>query len=143
MPLSILLADDNKVIRTAMLDFFGTLTDWKIAGEAKDGTEAIQKSIELTPDLVILDFSMPGMNGVETASVIKKLLPNVHIIVFTMFDEALGSRLRSAVGVDLVIPKTEGLTVLVKAVHNLMGTVGLLEGKADAARQAASSTEQQ
>ena len=142
MPMSVLIADDNKVIRNAMLDFFETLTDWKIGGEAKDGTEAIRKSIDLKPDLVILDFSMPGMNGVETASVIKKFLPNVRIIVFTMFDEALGSRISSAVGVDLVIPKTEGLTVLVKAVHNLMGTVGLLEGKTNAPHQAASSTEQ-
>jgi DNA-binding NarL/FixJ family response regulator len=144
MPLSVLIADDNEGIRNAMLDFFETLTDWKVGGEAKDGTEAIQKAMELKPDLVILDFSMPRMKAVEAASVIKGILPKVHIIVFTMFDDALGSRLSSAVGVDLVIPKAEGLTALVNGVQHLMGTTGLLKAraKAKAARQMPGAADQ-
>jgi DNA-binding NarL/FixJ family response regulator len=129
MPKSVLIADDNPSVRKAMCDFFERLTDWKIGAEAGDGSEAIQKAMELKPDLIILDCSMPNMNGVEAASVLKKMLPEVHIIVFTMFDEALGSRLSSAVGVDLVIPKTEGLTVLLKSVQLLMGNVELIKDK--------------
>jgi CheY-like chemotaxis protein len=72
--------------------------------------------------LILLDFSMPKMNGLEAASVLKKMLPNVHIIAFTMFADALGSKLSSAV--DLVVPKAEGLTVLAKAVQSLLGTAG-------------------
>jgi DNA-binding NarL/FixJ family response regulator len=131
---SVLIVDDNQRIRKVMRRFFETLPDWKVAGEAGDGTEAIEKAMELRPDLILLDFSMPNMNGVEAASVLKKTLPDVHIVVFTMFDDALGSRLVSAVGVDLIVPKSEGLTGLVKAIQRLMGTDGMT-GQAKADRQ--------
>jgi DNA-binding NarL/FixJ family response regulator len=120
MPNSVLIVDDSPVIRKVMRDFFEELTDWTISGEAGDGPEAIQLAEELNPDLILLDFSMPHMNGIEAASVLKKLLPGAHIVVFTMFDDALGSRLSCAVGIDLVISKTDGLGGLVKAVHNLL-----------------------
>lgn len=132
---SVLLVDDSDVVRKVIRDFFDSLTDWTIAGEAADGAEAIQKARELKPDLIILDFSMPNMNGIEAASVLKSTFPNVHIIVFTMFDEALGSRLSSAAGVDLVVSKAEGLTILVKSIQHLMGNTGLIQGKARALRQ--------
>ena len=131
---SVLIVDDNQRIRKVMRRFFETLPDWKVGGEAGDGAEAIEKAIELRPDLILLDFSMPNMNGVEAASVLKKALPDVHIVVFTMFDDALGSRLVSAVGVDLIVPKSEGLTGLVKAIQRLMGTDGMT-GQAKADRQ--------
>jgi len=117
---SVLIVDDSQVVRDVLRDFFETLADWKVRGEARDGAEAIQRAKELKPDLILLDFSMPKMNGLEAASVLKKILPNVHIIAFTMFADALGSKLSSAV--DLVVPKAEGLTVLAKAVQSLAGT---------------------
>ena len=64
---------------------------------------------------------MPEMNGIETASVLKKSLPDVRIIVFTLFDDAVGSRLGVAAGVDLIVPKADGLTGLVYAVDRLLG----------------------
>ena len=91
--------------------------------------------MEVKPDLILLDFSMPNMNGIEAASVVKKMLPDAHIVVFTMFDDALGLRLRSAVGVDVVIPKSEGLTGLLKVVQHLMGTAGMIKGQATPDRQ--------
>jgi DNA-binding NarL/FixJ family response regulator len=124
MPISVLLVDDSEILRSVMREFFEALTDWKIIGEAGDGAEAIQKAIELKPDLILLDFSMPNMNGVDAAPVLKRILPNVPIVVFTIFNDALGSSLSSAVGVDLVVPKTEGLTVLVNSIQLLMGIAG-------------------
>ncbi len=135
MPKSVLIVDDSEVVRREMRHFFETLPDWKIGGEAAEGIEAIQKAIDLKPDLILLDFSMPNMNGVETASVLKKMLPDAHIVVFTMFDDAVGSRLRSAVGVDVVIPKSEGLTGLVKVVQDLTGAPGMIKGLAKTERQ--------
>jgi DNA-binding NarL/FixJ family response regulator len=126
MSTSVLIVDDNQMVRKVMRHFFETLPDWKVGGEAEEGAEAIQKATELKPDLILLDFSMPNMNGVEAASVLKKKLPSVHIILFTIFDDALGSSLVSAVGVDLVVPKAEGLTGLEKAIQHLMGTDGKL-----------------
>jgi DNA-binding NarL/FixJ family response regulator len=121
MSSSVLIVDDNQMVRKVVRRFFETLPDWTVGGEAGDGAEAVQKAAELKPDLILLDFSMPTMNGIEAASALKKLLPDVHIIVFSMFDDALSSSLISAVGVDLVVPKAEGLTGLVKAVENIMG----------------------
>ena len=102
MPISVLLVDDSQIVRKVVRDYLETLTDWKIKGEARDGAEAIQKARELKPDVILLDYSMPNMNGIQAASELKKLLPNVFIVVFTMFDESLGSILSSAAGVDLV-----------------------------------------
>jgi DNA-binding NarL/FixJ family response regulator len=131
MPNSVLIVDDSSVVRKVMRNFFERRTDWKIGGEAGDGAEAIQKARELKPDLILLDFSMPNMNGIEAASELKRILPDAHIIVFTMFDDALGSRLSSAAGVDLVVPKAEGLTVLVKAVQHFLADSGPAESEAE------------
>jgi DNA-binding NarL/FixJ family response regulator len=121
MPNSVLIVDDSSIVRKVMRDFFESLTDWIIKGEAGNGAEAIQRAKEIIPDLILLDFSMPNMNGIETASALKNMLPGAYIIVFTMYADALGSRLSSAVGVDLVVSKAEGLNGLVKAVNQLLG----------------------
>jgi DNA-binding NarL/FixJ family response regulator len=102
-----------------MIEFFETLPDWKVVGEAENGIEAIQKATEVKSDLVLLDCSMPKMTGIETASVLKKVLPDVYIVMFTLFDGSVSSRLTLATGVDLVVPKAEGLNGLVKAVAHL------------------------
>jgi DNA-binding NarL/FixJ family response regulator len=141
MPNSVLIVDDSYVVIKVMRDFFESLTDWKIAGEAGDGVEAIRKVVVLKPDVILLDFSMPDMNGIETACILKKMLPDVHIIVFTMYDAALGSRLCSAVGVDLVVSKADGLNGLVKAVNHLMAIGGPNKRNAKTDRQATSATD--
>jgi DNA-binding NarL/FixJ family response regulator len=137
MPNSVLIVDDSHIVRKVMRSFFERRTDWKIGGEAEDGAEAIQKAKELRPDLILLDFSMPNMNGIEAASELKRLLPDTRIIVFTMFDDALGSSLSSAVGVDLVVPKAEGLTVLVSAVQHFLSDSAPVENEAKMDRRSA------
>lgn len=129
MSSSVLIVDDNLMVRKVVRHFFETLPDWKVGGEAEEGADAIRKATELKPDLILLDFSMPNMNGVEAASVLKKMLPDVHIILFSAFADALSS-LSSAVGVDLIVPKSEGLTGLMKAVQHLMGTEGMTKSQA-------------
>jgi DNA-binding NarL/FixJ family response regulator len=141
MPKTVLIVDDSYLVIKVMREFFESLTDWKIVGDAEDGGEAIQKAKELKPDVILLDFSMKEMNGIETASILKKMLPDVLIIVFTMYDAALGSRLCSAVGVDLVVSKADGLNGLVKAVNHLLGIAGLIKSSAKIDRQATSATD--
>jgi DNA-binding NarL/FixJ family response regulator len=125
-----------------MHQYFERLADWEVGGEATDGAEAIQKAMELKPDLILLDVSMPKLNGIEAASVLRKTMPHVHIILFTMFDDVVGSRLTTASGVDLVVPKAEGLTGLVKSVQHLMGTTGLIKANLKAGFQEPGATEQ-
>ena len=137
MPKPVLIVDDNAVVRRALHKFFDILEGWEV-GEATDGTEAVQKATELKPGLILLDFCMPNLNGIEVASVLKKKMPDSYIILFTVFDDALGSRLASAVGVDLIVPKAEGLTGLLKAVQHVTETTGSMKAnlKSDQKRAA-------
>jgi DNA-binding NarL/FixJ family response regulator len=115
-----------------MRGFFETLSQWKIVGEAGDGVEAIRIAEQLRPDVILLDFSMPKLNGIEAASVLKKMLPRANIVVFTVFDDALSSRICLSVGVDLVVSKAEGLGGLVNAVQQIMGIDSRISGRATA-----------
>ena len=91
-----------------------------VCGEATNGFEAIEQARKLQPDLILLDLAMPEMNGAEAASVLKKMMPETRIILFTMYSENIGRSLTSAVGVDLVLSKPDGIKVLVEAVDGLL-----------------------
>lgn len=118
MQRSVLIVDDSALVRREMRRFFEQLPDWKIVGEAQSGIKAIEIATELKPELILLDLSMPGLNGIETASLLRKALPHAYITVFTVFDDAVSSRLSSAAGVDLVLPKADGLASLTKTLQS-------------------------
>jgi DNA-binding NarL/FixJ family response regulator len=75
---SILIVDDSALIRRTLRFCLEHSGDWKICGEAGDGAEAIQKAKELDPDLIILDLSMPNMNGLEAARELKRIKPRTR-----------------------------------------------------------------
>ena len=104
-------------------------TDIAVCGEAANGLEAVEKAKTLKPDLVLLDLAMPEMNGAETASVLKMTVPDVRIILFTMYSENVGSYLTSAIGVDAVLSKPDGMTALVKAVDAALNPLSGLVGR--------------
>jgi CheY-like chemotaxis protein len=119
MPKRILIADDSDVVRTVIRFFLESEANF-VCREASDGVDAIEKAKALEPDLIVLDLAMPRMNGVETASVLKAMMPHVPIILFTMYSEALGSSLTAAVGVDAVLSKPDGVGRLVECVQDLL-----------------------
>jgi DNA-binding NarL/FixJ family response regulator len=112
----LLIADDSSTVRDVLRIFLEQRTSLEICGEAADGQEAVEKAMALRPDLVLLDYSMPKMNGAEAASVLKRLIPEIHIILFTMYSEDIGRSVMSAIGVDAVLSKPDGITPLVKAI---------------------------
>jgi DNA-binding NarL/FixJ family response regulator len=116
----ILIADDSSTVRRILKMFLQSRKNIRVCGEAANGLEAVEKAKILRPDLVLLDLAMPEMNGVEAASVLKKMMPNVRIIVFTMFSENIGRSLTSAIGVDMVISKPDGMRALVEAIDGLL-----------------------
>ena len=87
--LRILIADDNDAVRRGVIRLLSPQTDWQICGEARNGTEAIEKARELTPDVILLDISMPGMNGLEAARLLRKESSSVKIIVISQNDPKL------------------------------------------------------
>jgi CheY-like chemotaxis protein len=102
---SVLLVDDNPAVRKALCSMFES------AGfacfESENCVEALQQAGELNPDLIVLDFSMPLMNGLEAAPLFKKKLPETPIIMFTMFASETFSKVAVAAGVSEVVSKED------------------------------------
>lgn len=112
----VLIADDNEVVRRIIKDHIAQRPDLAVCGEAANGREAVEKARALKPDLVLLDLVMPEMNGVEVASVLKRSMPEIPIVLFTMYSENLGAYLANAIGVDAVLSKPDGLAKLARVV---------------------------
>ena len=83
----ILLADDHSLFRRGVAGALADHADIEIVGEATDGLQAIAKTRELIPDIVLMDISMPGMNGLEATRQIKAELPEVKIVILTIAEE--------------------------------------------------------
>jgi DNA-binding NarL/FixJ family response regulator len=118
----ILIVDDGDSVRD-IIRIFLEREGFQVCGEAADGVEAIEKAKTLRPDLIVMDLAMPGMNGVEAASVLNGTLPGVPIIVLTMYEEFLGGSLASVNGIKAVVSKTDTLTKLVARVKELLPPV--------------------
>lgn len=84
----ILIADDFKPIRTAVADILSQQPDWEVCGEADNGPEALRLATELNPDVVLLDISMPGMDGLQAARLIHESVPKTKIIILSHHDPA-------------------------------------------------------
>jgi DNA-binding NarL/FixJ family response regulator len=115
----LLVVDDNPSIRyliRSLLEHAG----YEICGETEDGVQAIDSAKQLKPDLILLDVSMPRLGGPEAASVLKRALPKTRIILFTLFDDAIGKAVASAIGVDLVLSKTDGMGKLLESVQTVL-----------------------
>jgi DNA-binding NarL/FixJ family response regulator len=82
----ILIADDHDVVRSGVRSILESRAGWKVVGEARDGREAIVKALTSRPDVVVLDYALPLVNGVEAARQIKSRVPGVEILIFTMHD---------------------------------------------------------
>lgn len=119
--LSVLIVDDYPAIRSAIRAGLERYPGFSVCGEAADGADAIEKATKLKPDFILLDLSMPGMNGMETAPVLKRLMPHVRIVAFSMYAELLGRSLPSTVGIDAVIDKLAGIGSVVECARSLLG----------------------
>ena len=108
----ILLIDDNKTIRALLRSFVETNTGFEVSGEAENGPEGIEKAKELKPDLILLDLTLPGMLGTEAARILKRVLPHVKIVLFTMHADGVNQALASTFDVDVVIAKSDAITKL-------------------------------
>jgi DNA-binding NarL/FixJ family response regulator len=114
----VLIADDNERVRRGVRDFILTQANWEVCGEAQDGAEAIEKARELSPDLILLDISMPGLSGFEAASVLRREVPGVKILIMSQNDPVqLWPAAREA-GADACVDKSRIYSDLLPAMIN-------------------------
>jgi two-component system NarL family sensor kinase len=116
----ILIADDHEVMRRGVRGLVESQQEWSVCGEAIEGNEAISKTRELHPDLLILDVSMPGLSGIEAALQILKDDPHMKILFFTMYDSPQMMREISNVGAWGYVAKARAGNDLVDAVRIIL-----------------------
>src|SRR5712672_4152271 len=120
---SVLIVDDSAEVRDIVRMFLeagSEKTGFTVCGEATNGLEAIKQAEVLKPDLVLIDLRMPVMNGIETAAVLKRLLPKTQIVLFSNYTSEIGTTLAKVVGIDLVLPKGS-LSDMAQSLTNLSG----------------------
>src|SRR5580658_692392 len=116
----ILVADDSDTVRKVICTCLKE-RNFQVCGDAVDGEEAIEKARKLKPDLVLLDLAMPRTNGIVVASVLKEIMPNVRIVLFTMYSEAVRRTFSpKGIAVGAVISKADGLGGLAECIQSLL-----------------------
>ena len=114
----VLVVDDNRTVRTIVREVL-EMRNNIVCDEAENGLDAVQKARESKPDLVIMDWAMPVMNGFEAAVALRREMPEVPVVVLTMYDEPM--ELARTACVKAVIPKSDDITALVECVQNILG----------------------
>jgi DNA-binding NarL/FixJ family response regulator len=117
---SILIVDDSPVVRRSLRTLLERRADWNVCDEAENGREGIEKALQFCPDLILLDLSMPVMNGFQAAHELQRLLPKVPILMFTTFSNKQIEREALASGIAAVKSKSEGVESLVGSIQDLL-----------------------
>ena len=119
MSIKVLLADDHKILREGLISLLKKQHDIELIGEAEDGREAVRKTLELKPDIVIMDIGMPELNGIEATRQIKAALPDVKVIALSIHSDkrfVAGMLKAGALGYLL---KDSAFNELVKAINTV------------------------
>jgi DNA-binding NarL/FixJ family response regulator len=117
MPARLLIVDDHEIVRLGLRTLFAKNDSCEVCGEAQNGLDAIRMVSELSPDVVILDLTMPGMNGFETAANIITIAPSIGIVLFSAHDVPASAQW---VGADAFVSKSSPLQELTLAVSRVL-----------------------
>jgi two-component system, NarL family, response regulator NreC len=115
----ILIVDDSDFARTGLKVLLAGRSDCEICGEASDGQQAVTKALNLNPDVIILDYSMPGMDGLHVAQEIYKSMPTALILICTLFPSRELEREAFKYGIRHVISKAEMSKALIAALEDI------------------------
>jgi DNA-binding NarL/FixJ family response regulator len=116
MPKTVLIADDSPIMRKLLCKMFEAEEDYDLCAEAANGEEAIALATKQRPELIILDLAMPGINGIDAARQLKRIMPQVPIILLTMYADTMSNQLPH---IDLVVAKSDAAN-LIEHVRSLM-----------------------
>jgi DNA-binding NarL/FixJ family response regulator len=117
---TVIIVDDNAIIRELLCDFFTRAGDFEICGQAENGREAIEKAQQLHPDLIVMDLSMPVMNGLEATKILKTLMPAVPVILYTSHSDPFVEKEARFAGASAVMSKSESMAALIDKARSLL-----------------------
>ena len=115
----VFIVDDSPLVRKAVCSLF-TLDGFSVCGEAGDGAQAVEEARQTRPDIIVLDFSMPVMDGIRAAKALKQIMPHVPLILFTAHASSALEREALAAGIDAIISKEQDASYLVTEAHELL-----------------------
>jgi DNA-binding NarL/FixJ family response regulator len=116
----IVLADDHEIIRRGIRSLLNVRSDWDICAEASNGREAVEKVVECNADLVVMDVSMPVMNGIEATREIRAVSPSTKVVIFTMHDSPQIATAARDAGASACLTKTSFAEQLQKVVAEIL-----------------------
>ena len=120
----IVIADDNEMIRRAIATLLAAEPKWEVCGEACDGTDTIAKARELRPDLVLIDVSMPGKSGLETARTLRQEMPEIRTLIISDHDATQLLAAAREAGADGCVDKARAGSDLIGAIKSLGAGTG-------------------
>jgi DNA-binding NarL/FixJ family response regulator len=127
----VLIVDDHAFIRRGVQTILHPFPEWEFCGEAENGKEAIRMADELKPEVIIMDISMPGLNGIEATRAIRKTQPSVKIVLLTLHDSSELLRIAFRAGARGYLLKTDAEQELVKALTVVVGEGAYISPKID------------
>ena len=130
----VLVVDDHTVIRRGIQSILRAWPEWEIAGEAADGEEAVQLTTNVRPDIVLMDISMPRMGGLEATRAIRKVCPEVKILLLTLHDSLEWVEIALQAGARGYLLKSDTEGELVRALNVVAGNGIYISPSLDADR---------
>jgi len=117
---SVLVVDDNALIRQVLCRVFRSEAGFDVCGEAENERDAIEKALALHPDLIVMDLSMPLMNGIDATRALKTLMPTVPVIVFSEYSDVFSEKEARSAGISALVSKSEHVSVVIDKARALI-----------------------
>jgi DNA-binding NarL/FixJ family response regulator len=120
MAVRILIVDDHEIFRRGLRSLLESRADWEVCGEAIDGQDAVEKAKQLQPEVIVLDITMPRLNGLDATALLRKEVPTAKIVILSQHQPALMKQVALTAGAGAYVTKSEVSRELMAAIDGLL-----------------------